>query len=193
MNRVYSSARSVLLVVGVSALTATTFTKAQLPPKVALEIRSYTLKPGTRAAFHQRFVTDSLPLLHRWGIDVVAYGPSQHDDVTYYLMRAFPSRAERDRVEAAFYASAEWQNGPRAAVLGAIDTFTTVLIDVDQGTIGGLRHVMETSAATTDYAIIVHARTTFSLDGRRSNGRYTDVWARRGGVWLAVAAHVTRN
>jgi hypothetical protein len=40
---------------------------------------------------------------------------------------------------------------------------------------------------------IVHARTTFSIGGRQSNGRYTDVWARRGGAWLAVAADVTRN
>ena len=40
---------------------------------------------------------------------------------------------------------------------------------------------------------LIHARTTFTLaDGRRGTGRYTDVWARRGGVWLAVSAHVTR-
>lgn len=43
-------------------------------------------------------------------------------------------------------------------------------------------------------AAIVHARTELLFaDGRRSAGRYTDVWARRGGVWLAVAAHVMRN
>jgi ketosteroid isomerase-like protein len=41
---------------------------------------------------------------------------------------------------------------------------------------------------------IVHARTTYTTaDGRPASGRYTDVWARRGGAWLAVAAHVTRN
>jgi ketosteroid isomerase-like protein len=41
---------------------------------------------------------------------------------------------------------------------------------------------------------IVHARTSFiTADGREGSGRYTDIWARRGGVWLAVAAHVTRN
>jgi uncharacterized protein (TIGR02246 family) len=41
---------------------------------------------------------------------------------------------------------------------------------------------------------IVHARTTFVMpDGRPRSGRYTDVWARRGGRWLAVAAHVTRH
>jgi hypothetical protein len=41
---------------------------------------------------------------------------------------------------------------------------------------------------------IVHARTTFTLpNGAPGSGRYTDVWARRDGRWVAVAAHVTRN
>lgn len=40
---------------------------------------------------------------------------------------------------------------------------------------------------------IIHARTTFTqADGRAGAGRYTDIWARRNGQWLAVAAHVTR-
>jgi ketosteroid isomerase-like protein len=40
---------------------------------------------------------------------------------------------------------------------------------------------------------IIHARTTYTApDGRPGAGRYTDVWARRNGRWLAVAAHVTR-
>ena len=43
-----------------------------------------------------------------------------------------------------------------------------------------------------DFAII-HARTTYRLpDGQAGAGRYTDIWARRNGRWLAVAAHVTR-
>jgi ketosteroid isomerase-like protein len=41
---------------------------------------------------------------------------------------------------------------------------------------------------------IVHARTTYTTnDGRPGSGRYTDVWARRAGRWVAVSAHVTRN
>lgn len=41
---------------------------------------------------------------------------------------------------------------------------------------------------------LIHARTTYALpDGRQGAGRYTDVWARRDGRWLAVAAHVTRG
>ena len=43
-----------------------------------------------------------------------------------------------------------------------------------------------------DFAII-HARTTYTRpDGQPGAGRYTDIWARRGGTWLAVSAHVTR-
>ncbi len=40
---------------------------------------------------------------------------------------------------------------------------------------------------------IIHARTTYTMpDGQPGAGRYTDVWARRDGRWLAVSAHVTR-
>jgi ketosteroid isomerase-like protein len=43
-----------------------------------------------------------------------------------------------------------------------------------------------------DFAII-HARTTYTgSDGRPGSGRYTDVWARRDGRWVAISAHVTR-
>jgi ketosteroid isomerase-like protein len=40
---------------------------------------------------------------------------------------------------------------------------------------------------------IIHARTSYTTaDGEQRYGRYTDVWARRNGKWLAVSAHVTR-
>ena len=40
---------------------------------------------------------------------------------------------------------------------------------------------------------IIHAATRYvKADGTPGAGRYTDVWARRDGRWLAVAAHVTR-
>jgi ketosteroid isomerase-like protein len=40
---------------------------------------------------------------------------------------------------------------------------------------------------------IIHARTSYvDADGRPGTGRYTDVWARQDGRWLAVSAHVTR-
>jgi ketosteroid isomerase-like protein len=44
-----------------------------------------------------------------------------------------------------------------------------------------------------DFAII-HARTTYTkADGQRGAGRYTDIWALRGGKWQCVAAQVMRG
>jgi ketosteroid isomerase-like protein len=41
---------------------------------------------------------------------------------------------------------------------------------------------------------LIHARTTYTKpDGQPGVGRYTDVWARRDGRWLCVAAHVGRG
>jgi ketosteroid isomerase-like protein len=43
-----------------------------------------------------------------------------------------------------------------------------------------------------DFAII-HAATSYTTpDGQQASGRYTDVWARQNGRWLAVSAHVSR-
>jgi ketosteroid isomerase-like protein len=40
---------------------------------------------------------------------------------------------------------------------------------------------------------IIHGRTRYCTKaGEERQGRYTDVWARRNGTWLAVSAHVTR-
>jgi ketosteroid isomerase-like protein len=44
-----------------------------------------------------------------------------------------------------------------------------------------------------DFAII-HAKTVYwKADGQGGTGRYTDIWQRRDGRWLCVAAHVTRG
>jgi heme-degrading monooxygenase HmoA/ketosteroid isomerase-like protein len=41
---------------------------------------------------------------------------------------------------------------------------------------------------------IIHGKTIYrKADGQPATGRYTDVWARRKGRWLCVAAHVTRG
>ena len=59
-------------------------------------------------------------------------------------------------------------------------------------TIGGLTAEDVKVRIIGDVAII-HARTSYTTtDGGQRYGRYTDVWARRNGKWLAVSAHVTR-
>ena len=78
-------------------------------------------------------------MLKRWKVDVVAYGPSLHDADSYYLMRAYPSLDDRQGSEDAFYGSDEWRKGPREAILADIESYTTVVIRVDDATLRGLR------------------------------------------------------
>ena len=104
-----------------------------------VEIRSYNLKPGTRPEFHRLVVEHSLPMLQRWGVDVVAYGPSPHDDASYYLIRAYDSLEDRERSQDAFYSSDEWRRGPRQAILACIESDASVVIEMAVSTIDGLR------------------------------------------------------
>ena len=104
-----------------------------------VEIRSYNLKPGTRDEFHRLFMEAAFPMLKRWNVDVVAYGPSLHDENSYYLMRRFDSIAHREESEEAFYSSDEWRKGPREAIVSLIETYTEVVIEVDEVTLKGLR------------------------------------------------------
>jgi hypothetical protein len=104
-----------------------------------VEIRSYNLKPGTRSEFHRLVVEQSLPMLERWNVDVVAYGPSLHDDDSYYLFRAYRSLEDRERSQEAFYGSDEWRRGPRQAIVDCIESDTSVVIEMDPETIDLLR------------------------------------------------------
>jgi hypothetical protein len=238
-----------------------------------VEVRSYNLKAGTRDRFHERVLSEALPLLERYRMDVVAHGPSLHDRDSYFLIRAFSSLEDRQRGEDAFYGSDDWKSGPREAILADIESYTTVVVQLDGATVRGLRMMRRQGPARKDGAMasstsdlptllelnrdyirsvqtgdvqrfkeiladdflcslpdgslidkgrflertaqpvtisdlevhdvnvrlmddfaIVHARTTYKgPDGRPGSGRYTDVWARRNGAWVAVSAHVTRN
>ena len=104
-----------------------------------VEVRSYNLKPGTRAEFHRLASTVAVPLLKRFQIDVVAHGPSPQDETSYYLIRAFDDLADRQAKEDAFYGSDDWKTGPREAVLAAIESYTTILLEMDEATVKGLR------------------------------------------------------
>jgi hypothetical protein len=112
-----------------------------------VEIRSYNLKPGTRTTFHQMMVEQAMPMLQRWQVDVVAYGPSLHDEDSYYLIRAYASLEDRQQSQDAFYGSAEWREGPRESLLALIDSYTSTVIEVDDATLAGLRQVQITSSS----------------------------------------------
>lgn len=93
-----------------------------------IEIRSYNLKPGTGNEFQKLFIEQSLPLLNKWKVDVVAYGPSLLNDDSWFLIRAYKDIQDRQQSEDAFYGSDDWRKGPREAVLALIVNYTTIVL-----------------------------------------------------------------
>lgn len=106
-----------------------------------LEIRSYNLRPGTRQEFHRLFLEQAFPMLQRWNVDVVAYGPSLHDQDSYFLMRRYDSLAQREEGENAFYGSDEWKQGPRESIIALIENYTEIVLELDESTVEGLRRI----------------------------------------------------
>ena len=104
-----------------------------------VEIRSYSIEPGSRAAFHKIIRTRLIPFLEQGGIDVVSYQPSPHDDCSYYILRAYDSLAHRSDSQDAMYASDAWKDGPREEILSFIDYYTSVVIEMDEATVQALR------------------------------------------------------
>ena len=78
-----------------------------------VEIRSYALMPGTASEFHSLVTSSAVPMVRAWGMDVVAFGPSEHDPNAYFLVRAYDSLAHLTSPQNAFYSSDPWLKGPR--------------------------------------------------------------------------------
>jgi len=93
-----------------------------------IEIRTYRLRAGSGSEFHRLVVEESLPMLERWGVEVVAFGPSLDDKDSYYLIRAYPSVAELERSQDSFYGSDEWRHGPREAIVSRIESDISVML-----------------------------------------------------------------
>ena len=87
-----------------------------------VEIRSYKLKSGSRERFHELVVGKSIPLLHAWRMEVVAYGPSLDDADGYFLIRAYDDLEHMHASQQAFYDSDDWRKGPRQSIIDLIET-----------------------------------------------------------------------
>ena len=106
-----------------------------------VEFRSLNIKPGMRDEFHRLYITEALPRLKSWNFDVVAYGPSLHDGNTYYVIRHYDSLAQREQMEDTYYGSDDWRKGPREAMLALIESYTDIVLELDELTVQGLRIV----------------------------------------------------
>ena len=93
-----------------------------------LDVRIYRIHAGKRDEFHALVRDETIPMAERDGQNVVDFGPSTHDDDSYYLIRAFSSADERSQTIARFYNSEEWRSKYDARVMALIASYETAVL-----------------------------------------------------------------
>jgi hypothetical protein len=73
-----------------------------------IELRQYTLRPGTRDGFVERFEREFLDTQQAVGIDVLGTFVDLHDPDRFVWFRGFSSLEQRDAALAAFYDGPVW-------------------------------------------------------------------------------------
>ena len=97
-----------------------------------LEMRLFTLRPGTRPEFDRISRDGTIPMMRRYGIHVVDFGPMLNDEDGYFLLRAFGSEEERVEKSQAIYATTEWEENYDAPVTAMIADYRTAVIPATQ-------------------------------------------------------------
>ncbi|MGA5134112.1 hypothetical protein ACPCTO_30355 [Streptomyces olivoreticuli] len=93
-----------------------------------LEIRLFTLRPGTREEFDRLSREETIPLMRRWGITVLTGGPTLNDEDGYCLVRTFASEEERVGLQERFYAGAEWNDTYDKLVMEMVADYKTAVL-----------------------------------------------------------------
>ena len=103
-----------------------------------VEIRTYKLKPDCTGRFVAAFRA-AMPVLRASGMDVVAFGRSDHEHESFFLARAYASRGELTAQQDAFYASDAWRQGPRQPLVDCIEDYLNTLLWLSEDGVEDLR------------------------------------------------------
>lgn len=72
-------------------------------------------------------------------MDVVAFGRSDHEHESFYLIRAYEDRAQLEEQQRAFYSSDAWCNGPREPLIECIGDYLNTLVWLSEQSVEDLR------------------------------------------------------
>lgn len=103
-----------------------------------VEIRTYKLKQGCAERFVCAF-QNALPLVRSSGMDVVAFGRSDHEHESFYLIRAYNDRIQLEAQQDAFYSSAAWRTGPRQPLIDCLEDYLNTLVWLSEQSVEDLR------------------------------------------------------
>lgn len=109
-----------------------------MPTARVVEFRIFRIHHGRRNEFIARFHDHLLPMLRDHGIEAVAWGPSLHDQDSFYLVRAYPSVETRQTALDTMFGSAEWLAEQEDVVLGMIESYNTVVVEAGEPLIAAM-------------------------------------------------------
>ena len=121
-----------------------------MPVNRVLEMRIVRLHHGRRNEFAVRFHDQLLPMLRSHGMEIIHYGPSLHDEDSYFLIRAWPSVAERQATLDTMYGGADWLMNQEQYLLDMIHSMDTCVLDADEWLIGAMKEGFENEEAMQD-------------------------------------------
>lgn len=104
-----------------------------------IEIRSYKLKPGSGAKFHDLVTNQGMPLLRERNMEVVAFGPSVHDPDAYFLVRAYDNLEHLRSSQEGLYSSDAWRKGPRQSIIELIESDWNVVLWLSPEAVAAMR------------------------------------------------------
>lgn len=98
-----------------------------------IEMRTYRLKPGTRAEFVEIFRTRSMPAHREIGMKILGPFLSVEDADVFFFMRAFPDLESREPMKEQFYEGPLWKNELEAKLMPMIEKYDVVVVEADGG------------------------------------------------------------
>lgn len=99
-----------------------------------VEMRTYTLKPGTRAKAVEAF-SKLLPECKRIGMKVAGPWVSVEDETKLFWMRGFPDAAARSTMSSQFYGGAAWQNELSGIFMPILEKYEVTAVEMPESAV----------------------------------------------------------
>ena len=98
-----------------------------------IEMRTYKMKPGQRAAFLEIFEAKGVPAHQAIGMKILGRFLSVEDPDTFFFMRGFPDLQSREPLKAQFYESELWKKELEHVLLPMLESYDVVLVEAAGG------------------------------------------------------------
>jgi NIPSNAP len=96
-----------------------------------VEVRTYHLKPGTRARFLEIFRSRSMPLHAEIGMPIVGPFVDLESSDRFVFLRLFQSLEEREPRKSAFYEGRAWKTELEQVLMPMIERYDVMLTTFD--------------------------------------------------------------